>query len=245
MQASAVTAMLIGVPALLHAQRGGGGGGKGGGGGPPMGGGGGGMKGGGGGPPMGGGGGMKGGPPMGGGMPKGGPPPGGGGNNTIIVRPGGGYWGPGWGPGWGGGWGVGINASPWPYYGNSVYVRPYYDSPIIVESMASPTLAMPTRATPQSVTPLAADKVRLHIYLPSTDARLLINGEATTQQGSYRLFDSPAMDADKTWVYAFSATWMHNGREVTRKKEIDVKTGQEYTVEFTLDAEPAPKAMPK
>jgi uncharacterized protein (TIGR03000 family) len=108
-----------------------------------------------------------------------------------------------------------------------------------------PLAGVPAQLTSTSAYPLLTSKVRLHVLVPVPNARLTINGQATGQQGTDRVFDSPPMDIGKQYVYVLQATWTQDGREVTRKQEIDVQTGKEFTVVFKDEAELAPAPIPK
>lgn len=142
-----------------------------------------------------------------------------------------------------------------PYYGSGYYGNGGYSSYAV--SAYSPDYsygqttslesfpANPPIERSATAYPLAADKVRMLIIVPTPDVELTINGQATTQQGTDRLFDSPSMEPGKTYVYSLRATWSKDGHQITRKKDIDVETGKTYTIVFKFEAEVAPPPTPK
>jgi uncharacterized protein (TIGR03000 family) len=75
------------------------------------------------------------------------------------------------------------------------------------------------------------DKLLLTVQVPSSDARLWIDGKATQQRGFERTFVSPSLDPG-TYTYSLKATWDENGREVTREKQVRFQPGRQMTVAF-------------
>lgn len=144
------------------------------------------------------------------------------------------YYGYGYGSGYGYGYGDGAYVSS--------YSTPVYGQTVSLDSV--PT-AESYRANTASAYPLAPDKVRLLVLVPTPDVELRINDQLMDQPGTDRLFDSPAMEPGKTYIYKLQATWSRDGRQITRKKQIDVVPGQAYTVEFKFEAEVAPPPEPR
>jgi uncharacterized protein (TIGR03000 family) len=66
------------------------------------------------------------------------------------------------------------------------------------------------------------------------DARLTIDGEATTSTSTRRVFVSPALEAGRDYHYTLKAEFVKDGKPVTVSKEIAVQAGNETRV--TLDA---------
>jgi len=77
-----------------------------------------------------------------------------------------------------------------------------------------------------------ANQVLLRIAVPSPDARVWIQGQPTQQMGTERVFISPPLAAGD-YVYTLRSTWMANGREVSKEKQVTVRPGQETLVRFT------------
>jgi len=78
-------------------------------------------------------------------------------------------------------------------------------------------------------------KARLRVTMPAPDARLTINGAQMQQTGTDRVFESPPLEPNKSYTYTLQATWMDNGREVTRQQEVNVQPGQEAVAVFHSD----------
>jgi uncharacterized protein (TIGR03000 family) len=66
------------------------------------------------------------------------------------------------------------------------------------------------------------------------DARLTVDGEATTSTSTPRVFVSPTLQAGREYNYTLKAEFVKNGKPVTVSKEVAVRAGQETRV--TLDA---------
>lgn len=75
----------------------------------------------------------------------------------------------------------------------------------------------------------------LRVQLPDPNASLTIDGQPTMQRGVNRVFAVPPLTRDRTYSYALRATWMENGREVSRDKKVDFKPGESISVNFTDD----------
>jgi uncharacterized protein (TIGR03000 family) len=108
-------------------------------------------------------------------------------------------------------------------YGADVYA-------LLRESPRPPAAAAVQRSlyAPSPVTNEATILVRL----PDPEARVAFDDTPTRQTGEVRTFRSPPLDPAKTYTYTVRATWMENGREVTRSKDVKVEAGQGATVDF-------------
>jgi uncharacterized protein (TIGR03000 family) len=132
-----------------------------------------------------------------------------------------------------------------PYYGTTYYSGPtYYPGTTYYSGPTDMSRAQaPASGSYQSfyAGPPAADRARLHIVLPTADAQLWVENEATQQRGNDRWFDSPPVQAGKDYMYTLRARWMQNGREVTAKKDVTFRAGQQTTVTFAnADVEQTP-----
>jgi uncharacterized protein (TIGR03000 family) len=78
------------------------------------------------------------------------------------------------------------------------------------------------------------DKVLVNVSVP-TDAKIMFQGEKTTQTGSARRFVSPSLTAGYRYSYTVQATWMENGKEVSQSRSLAVQPGDVVNVTFTRD----------
>jgi len=143
------------------------------------------------------------------------------------------------------GWGSNYNSNPY-YSSGAAYSAPVYsgtpyNSPIVSGNFAYDTTQPPTSGGYQSfysAPTVSANQVLLRIYVPTPDAQVWIQGQATQQTGLERYFMSPALEPG-TYTYTLRGTWTESGREVSREKQVSVRPGQESVVRFT-DADSAP-----
>jgi uncharacterized protein (TIGR03000 family) len=68
------------------------------------------------------------------------------------------------------------------------------------------------------------------------DAELTIDGNATTQTGPERRFQSPPLVAGKKFTYVLKATWNEGGKAHTIERRVAVQAGQEVEVDLRLPA---------
>jgi uncharacterized protein (TIGR03000 family) len=115
----------------------------------------------------------------------------------------------GWGPGIGLGWrGFGLFRRPW-------RVAYYYPSPAYYDW--SPAYYPAEEA-------IGANTATIRVRVPS-DARIWIEGEATSQGGNDRTFVSPSLAPGSQYVYHIRAQWNENGKAVERNREVTVHAG--------------------
>jgi len=161
----------------------------------------------------------------------------------------------GWSGGYGGyrGWygGTGLYASPYrggyysPYaYNYGLYSQPYYtysptypvpyDSTSMMYTAPSDATVAQTQSYQSFYNAPAANRnqVSVHVTVPQAGARVWVDNRLTEQQGTDRLFVSPALQAGQQYSYAIRASWMENGREVSRQKTVTFSPGQEVAVNF-------------
>jgi len=72
----------------------------------------------------------------------------------------------------------------------------------------------------------------IKLEVPDPNARVYFDDAATRQTGMERVFTSPPLEANKTYTYTIRATWMENGREVNRSKDVQVQAGRTAMVDF-------------
>ena len=108
-------------------------------------------------------------------------------------------------------------------------------------SFARPAYA--TTLNPTAVVTANAT-VRLRVSLPTADAQLWIQDQLTQQRGLERVFESPGLEPGKSYTYTLRASWMENGKEVERKFDLDVRSGQDAPVRFTAEPQVAENTEP-
>lgn len=65
-------------------------------------------------------------------------------------------------------------------------------------------------------------------------ATVTLSGTAADRTQGVRVFNSPPLDPNKTYTYVAKATWTDpNGKPMTREKSVDVRAGQQVTVDLT------------
>jgi uncharacterized protein (TIGR03000 family) len=108
--------------------------------------------------------------------------------------------------------------------GNLYYSDPYAGYPVVPtagdnrQSFFSPA-GMSNRAT-------------VRVALPSPNAKVYFDDEATTQPGTDRVYNTPTLEPAKSYTYTIRATWMEDGKEVTKTKDVKVQAGRDATVNF-------------
>jgi uncharacterized protein (TIGR03000 family) len=76
------------------------------------------------------------------------------------------------------------------------------------------------------------DRVLVRLMLPNPSARVWFDGSPTEQQGSDRLYISPPIDPNKNYTYTIKASWMENGKEVTKEQKLSVRANQQAMASF-------------
>jgi len=80
----------------------------------------------------------------------------------------------------------------------------------------------------------------LRVNVPDANANIWIENVQMSLQGFERTFVSPPVTTGKGYTYTVRASWMENGKEMSKEKTIDVQAGQEYTVSFAANDASAP-----
>jgi uncharacterized protein (TIGR03000 family) len=102
----------------------------------------------------------------------------------------------------------------------------------------NPTLGSPVYARPaersgtmqlQRINPPDDRTVNIRVRVPA-DAKIWFNGEATSQRGEVRNFQSPALTPDKRYSYDLRATWQKDGKTVERTRHLRVHAGDQVSV---------------
>jgi uncharacterized protein (TIGR03000 family) len=76
------------------------------------------------------------------------------------------------------------------------------------------------------------DTARITVKLPA-DARLTVNGVAVTAPEGARTFETPKLEAGRSYYYTLRAEMVRNGKTHTEDKRVVVEAGRAVTVEFT------------
>jgi uncharacterized protein (TIGR03000 family) len=110
-------------------------------------------------------------------------------------------------------------------------------------SLAVSAVLLPAPAAETSV---PEGKALITVRLPA-QAVLTIDGNATKQTGSERVFVTPLLVPNKTYAYTLKATWSDNGQAQSATEKVRFRAGQHLRVELKaedgVEREPAP--MPK
>ncbi len=73
---------------------------------------------------------------------------------------------------------------------------------------------------------------RLRLMVPA-NAQVWVDGKLTGQTGPNRVFESPALNPGRSYVYEVKARWRDRyGNEVTRSRTVDVGAGSDVIVDF-------------
>jgi len=144
-------------------------------------------------------------------------------------------------------------SSGYPSYGYS-YSQPYYEGysasyPVIPGAPATYSNADQSYQT--GYNEVDNNRVWLQVRVPDANARVWIDDHATQQTGMDRQFISPAVERGKKYSYKVKATWVENGKEVSREKQVSVQAGQPNFVNFTNESgqvqtnQPAQEGQPQ
>jgi uncharacterized protein (TIGR03000 family) len=92
----------------------------------------------------------------------------------------------------------------------------------------------PSTTTPKTTNLDNAAPATIVVNVPA-DARLTIDGEATTSTSAQRVFVSPVLNPGREYHYTLKAEFKKDGKTVSMSKDVTVKAGNETRV--TMDAE--------
>jgi len=129
---------------------------------------------------------------------------------------GGGYYGGGYRTGYGGGG----------YYPGYAYMNTGYYSPnVIVQGQGTEVRQSYYQGADQNV-------AMVQVLLPNPDAEVWFDGTPTTQRGTDRFFQSPALQGDGRYQYTIKARWNRDGKNVEQERRVDVTPGRPVMVDF-------------
>ena len=130
-------------------------------------------------------------------------------------------------------------------YGTAYQVAPsyYYAAP---SYYSEPAYVVPTTQIRDSYYSAPTTSVHMTVLVPSADARVWFEGNATSQQGIERVFESPSLEPGHKYTYTIKAQWLESGQAVTRERRVDVQAGKNITVDFRgATGERVPPPLPK
>jgi len=158
------------------------------------------------------------------------------------------YW------GWGGYPYYGLGGGYYPYYNDS-YSYPYYsdsgynyapDYSSSAPSYSSAPLGdvntTTTAPAPQST--INDNAVLIGVRVPE-NAEVWIDGQKTSQTGSFREFATPPLESGQKFIYDIKARWTENGKEVVRDRQLNFYAGDRLMVNMMVPAQQSPaQALP-
>jgi uncharacterized protein (TIGR03000 family) len=72
----------------------------------------------------------------------------------------------------------------------------------------------------------------LSVQVPQPAAEVFVDGKKTAQTGTDRTFESPPLEAGKSYRYTVTARWVEGGQVVEAKKEVTGTPGEVVRVDF-------------
>ena len=96
----------------------------------------------------------------------------------------------------------------------------------------------PKEETPPKKTEEAnsAAPATIVVSLP-VEAKLTVDGAATTSTGATRVFVSPTLNAGKDYHYDLQAEILRDGKTLTASKRVTVRAGEETPVRIDLTSD--------
>ncbi len=145
-----------------------------------------------------------------------------------------------------GGYLGGVYLSPlwgtWDYFNPAYYYDTtpsyYYAVPNDYYTLP-PTTVYPLPATginnylSAAPAPAANFVAHIEVIVPTGEAQVWFDDHATTQRGTTRRFDTPALQAGSTYSYTVRAAWPENGEMKTAERVVNIKAGGSVVVDFT------------
>jgi uncharacterized protein (TIGR03000 family) len=78
----------------------------------------------------------------------------------------------------------------------------------------------------------AAAPARFTVRLPA-EAKLFVEGQASTLTSDTRTFETPALRPDRNYAYALKAEMIRDGKVVVESREVIFQAGKDVTVDFS------------
>jgi uncharacterized protein (TIGR03000 family) len=82
-------------------------------------------------------------------------------------------------------------------------------------------------------------KAVVNVKLPSPDAQLWVNDQATKQSGQARVFVTPDLEPG-SYRYRFQASWTADDVPVRASRTVVFQPGDDVVVDFTTEPKPVP-----
>ncbi len=82
----------------------------------------------------------------------------------------------------------------------------------------------------------ATTSATIVVSLPA-DARLTVDGNATTSTSALRTFVSPALEQGAEYVYTLRAEVIRDGRSIVETQDISVRAGEVTNVPFNFTSQ--------
>jgi uncharacterized protein (TIGR03000 family) len=77
-------------------------------------------------------------------------------------------------------------------------------------------------------------RARLQVRLPSDSAEVWVEGKKQSTPGAVRTFKSPPLKPGRGYKYTIRASWLRDGRKVTRSRTVVFRAGERVRVDFRL-----------
>lgn len=143
-------------------------------------------------------------------------------------------------------YGYGNRGVDYGYRGNNyAYSAPMYSSAYVNNCCCQPTgtmmasgvASMPSTsayADPNAMNngALTGNSTRVRVQVPTAETQIWVDQHLVQSSGTDRSINMPLNSASAQRV-TITAQWLKDGHEVVRKKEVEIRGGQEATVNFT------------
>jgi uncharacterized protein (TIGR03000 family) len=116
--------------------------------------------------------------------------------------------------------------------GPAIEMHPWLKGKVMRSLLLSVALALTLlglHEAPLSAAPPGPQPATVLVYLPA-DARLTVDGEATTSTTAVRRFITPPLEPGKVFHYTFAVQVTRDDRIVSRREEVKVRAGEETVV---------------
>jgi uncharacterized protein (TIGR03000 family) len=135
-------------------------------------------------------------------------------------------------------YGYGLRNNRWGYYGDGVYgMNPAYlippRPPGYIRSMKESAKDVVLPPVNQINGLAALIDIKMPCY-----GELWVDGVATEQLGTDRLFRSPPLEKGGEYVYILRARWIANGQPIEQSQQVRVHCGERVQVVFPKPAQP-------
>ncbi|MGO8751326.1 MAG: TIGR03000 domain-containing protein [Thermoguttaceae bacterium] len=128
-----------------------------------------------------------------------------------------------------------------PYSGSPGGWRPTAAWPYPAGYVPGPYAPLPFANTNPNV---ALAKGVVHVFLPTADAIVLLNGQKIRGTGKDRKLTTPPLPGNREFQYWVTATFNRGGQTVTEYRKVDLGAGEYTVADFTIPPEPNPIKLP-